>query len=322
MSALKILLPPPDSICLKTHSWHWPLLFHLPFYYLPIFAIPWPGKKKHKKTLTEKNEEIQSQNELITLSNNKLSAVKLIIEQKNLELNAKVKERTTELVKTNEELQSFLYRSSHDIQGPLTTLKGLCQLATIEIKDKSTLGFIYMINDTTDKLLGTVKSINNIYQIKNKEIEIKRVEIDPLVQQVAMQFGKELKDKGIHLIKEMPGNLVARVDQDFVSIAISEIVKNSIQFNSILNIENPYIKITGQKADKHITLHIEDNGIGISPHAKNVIFDMFKRGSEHSKGIGLGLYAAKSALKRINGSISLVENERATTCFSITIPAA
>lgn len=300
------------------------LITILPFTFLLFSYVKASFHKEelHKEMLADRNEEINTQNELIKENNNKLAVAKLAIEQKNIELNVKVEERTSELQKVNEELRSFLYRSSHDIQGPLTTLIGLNNLAVKEISDNNALGYLYMINDTTNKLYNTIKSINHVYEIKNKKIIIERIEVDPLIHSLSDKYKEELLEKGIKLICDTQPNLIAQVDGEILTMVLSELFKNSIQFNSILNKDTPIIKITGHRTDKYIILSFEDNGIGINPDARDLIFEMFKKGDENSKGVGLGLYAAKSGIDKINGYISLNKSNNKGTQFDIKIPAA
>lgn len=300
------------------------LIIILPFTFLLFAYIKATlDKEEHQKQmLADKNEEIQTQNEFIRENNNKLAAAKLLIEQKNEELNIKVEERTKELKDANYELHSFLYRSSHDMQGPLTTLMGLNQLASSEVQDSKALGYIYMINDTTKKLYNTIRSITNVYEIKNKPTINEHIEIDPLIQNLIIRFKKELDEKGIRLINELQPNLKAKADREILIMVISELFKNGIEFNSALNGESPYIRISGSQTDKYVSISIEDNGIGINPESRDLIFEMFQKGSESSQGAGLGLYAAKTGMNKLKGFISLNTNIAERTSFELKLPAA
>lgn len=81
--------------------------------------------------------------------NNALSEAKRIIERQNKELiktneelDNRVREKTIDLVDSNtmlqdvnEELDNYIYRTAHDIRGPLVTLKGVCNVAQMDVKD-------------------------------------------------------------------------------------------------------------------------------------------------------------------------------------------
>ncbi len=300
------------------------LVIILPFTFLLFTYVRTVLNKEEKNQLmlVEKNEQIATQNTFIKENNNKLKAAQLLIEQKNTELNTRVRERTRKLNKANKELSTFLYKSSHDIQGPLATLRGLCQLASKDIDDPKSSGYFYMINDTTNKLYDTVKSINNVYEIKNKRINAETLKLKPLIAQVTQAFENDMKDKGISMTIDIEEDLAVKADKDITLLVFTELIKNSIQFNSRLNGQPPYIKVVAQQLENNIQIEVEDNGIGISPDTHRLIFEMFKTGNENSKGAGLGLYAAKLGVKKLKGSIRLSTENSQFTSFRVTMPAA
>ncbi|MCR6641627.1 MAG: ATP-binding protein [Sporocytophaga sp.] len=69
-----------------------------------------------------------------------------------------------------------------------------------------------------------------------------------------------------------------------------------------------------------MSLLVEDNGIGIEKYIQDRVFGMFFRGSNLSKGAGLGLYITKTILDRLNGSITLESQEEEGTRINIFIP--
>jgi signal transduction histidine kinase len=50
------------------------------------------------------------------------------------------------------------------------------------------------------------------------------------------------------------------------------------------------------------------------------IFDMFYRGSERSKGNGLGLYLVRKAVQKLHGNIEVDSEEGKYACFVISFP--
>ncbi len=71
--------------------------------------------------------------------------------------------------------------------------------------------------------------------------------------------------------------------------------------------------------DQGLTFTCVDNGVGIEEQVKPKIFNMFYRGSNQSKGSGLGLYVVKQVIDRLKGSIH-VESIPGETSFSVIIP--
>ena len=66
-----------------------------------------------------------------------------------------------------------------------------------------------------------------------------------------------------------------------------------------------YCKITITTDSQGAILAIEDNGVGISEKVRTTVFDMFVKGSNKSKGAGLGLYLVKIAMDKLKGKVTV-----------------
>lgn len=66
---------------------------------------------------------------------------------------------------------------------------------------------------------------------------------------------------------------------------------------------------------------ISDNGQGIDGDLLPKIFDMFFRGTNQSRGSGLGLYIVKETVERLAGDVSVQSDYGKGTIFTLTIPA-
>jgi signal transduction histidine kinase len=108
-------------------------------------------------------------------------------------------------------------------------------------------------------------------------------------------------------------------DRARVSIVLSNIISNAIKYTYPAE-RIPFIAIRIKCSNKLAIISIEDNGIGINTKDKDKIFDMFYRATSKSKGSGLGLYIAKEAVEKLNGTIKMESELTKGTKFSISIP--
>ncbi|MCX8491389.1 MAG: HAMP domain-containing sensor histidine kinase [Cyclobacteriaceae bacterium] len=263
---------------------------------------------RDQATLVNQKEEIEAQNEEIKTQND-------IIEKQNGELDQRVKERTLDLETSNKELANFLYHSSHDVQAPIATLKGLESLAIQETKEPLTKEYLTLIKDTTAKLERMVKTIQLVHHIKTTQLSIESVN---LYEKISCVFNS-LPQNDVHLEIDLPPSININIDAELLENCLKELFRNSIQYNQDnLNLK---IKLSGQYSNKRFNLLIEDNGIGISAEAKKDLFTMFKRGNEKSTGIGLGLYIAQTCIERMSGRISVKEFNQIGVHFQISLPA-
>lgn len=81
-----------------------------------------------------------------------------------------------------------------------------------------------------------------------------------------------------------------------------------------------FIKIYSYRESDFTLIHVEDNGEGITPELNQKIFEMFFRGSDASKGTGLGLYIAKESAQKIGAKISIRSVFGEGSTFTIATP--
>ncbi len=106
--------------------------------------------------IINQNKEIEEQKDILVENIKELEIAHLLINSQNQKLcninehlDELVKEKTKELISTNEklysalkELDTFIYKTSHDIRGPLARLMGLCNIALLDIKHKKSVEFL------------------------------------------------------------------------------------------------------------------------------------------------------------------------------------
>jgi signal transduction histidine kinase len=103
----------------------------------------------------------------------------------------------------------------------------------------------------------------------------------------------------------------------FVKIIIDNLVENSIQF---CGRNSPFIALAASEKSGGVLLLVEDNGIGVEDEHQSRVFEMFFRGSEHSKGNGLGLYIVRKAVEKLSGTIEFTSTAGRGTTVSVWLP--
>jgi len=93
-------------------------------------------------------------------------------------------------------------------------------------------------------------------------------------------------------------------DRQRLKVVLHNLISNSVKYADS-NKPNSYVKIHYQQDQGNSMILIEDNGIGSQSEQEDKIFEMFYRGSEKSKGSGLGLFIVKETLSVIGGNINV-----------------
>jgi signal transduction histidine kinase len=287
------------------------------------------------KDLTEAFEEIQSQNELLDCERAKLEQAKTIIQEQNTKLmgiarslDQQVQDRTKELSRSNnllleknKELDEFIYKSAHDLRGPIARFKGLSQLIHMEYSQENDISdHLEHLNHSANHMDNMLKRLSNVYEISARPITPQKIEIGLIFETVFERLkGEENLDSvSVEVINTIKQPI--QIDPSLLHLILKNLIGNAVRFHDPLKLKK-WVKVHIGMEDKNLVITVKDNGIGIKKEQKENIFDLFYVGSELPKGPGLGLYICKIITNKLNGDINLnySEIDKATE-FKSSIP--
>lgn len=236
---------------------------------------------------------------------------KLTLSKKEIEVH------NENLTIANSELDKFVYSASHDLRSPITSLKGLIEIAQDENDLDQIKEYMRLMHESLTKQDQFISDIIDYSRNKRKQLVVEMVSLDKLIDDAISQH-QHLKDADNIVIKK--------------NIAVNEIPSDSLRLKIILNnlISNAIKYSDNKKKEKHIviktdetngfyTIEVNDNGIGIKDEFKNKIFEMFFV-TNNNVGSGLGLYIAKEAAENLNGSISVSTKINEGSTFTVNLP--
>jgi signal transduction histidine kinase len=258
---------------------------------------------------------------------------KEVITQKNIELSKlngqlqnTVEKRTAELHRANEELQvvnleldNFIYRSSHDIRGPLVRLMGICHVALLDIKDEHAREYFAMLAEASQQLNEIFDRLKIVSHINDTEIGPIKIDFEELLDQVLERL-KTMDGFNEVTIERETSPIEWYSDPFLLEMVLLNMVENAIRFQKKSGSERKFVKIRTVKNGKSVKLAVIDNGIGIQDPVSQNLYQMFSKAARDHRNIGLGLYIVKQCLNKLNGSINLVKNSDGYTEFEILHP--
>jgi signal transduction histidine kinase len=245
----------------------------------------------------------------------KLFRINEEIIQSNQFLEQKVAERTEELHKLNRELDLLFYRSSHDFRRPLTTLKGLNEVARLtRIDPKGRELFDLMVN-TVNHMDMMLKKFYMLYEISSFQFNGYKLSL----KQIIKDLMDSVRKKGHQIDFQIQLTHYPDLDSrnKIIGIILENLAENAIHYARGNRAE---IKVSLQEHHGEMEIYFEDRGIGIDENYFNRIFEMYFRGTELSKGNGLGLYVVKCGVEKLEGNIHLESKKEDYTLFKINIP--
>ncbi len=270
-------------------------------------------RKRVNKKLSDANQTIEQQNKKLTGLNS--------------ELEEKVKERTEALrssndalLKANTELDNFIYKTSHDIRGPLATLMGICNIALMDIKEQMAVDYFQKLSKTANKLNQILSKLLIINQINNSLPSQQDINVHDTITELVEIDQINAFHKEIEVDIEVDRKLLIHSDLELIKIILSNLINNAFKFYQTSKSIHSFIKINAFVEDRVFKFVIIDNGMGISESVSGQIFDIFSKTSEIQDTAGLGLYLAKLAADKLNGNIKVDKTPDNNTRFIFSMP--
>lgn len=229
-----------------------------------------------------------------------------------------LRNKITELEKTNDELNRFIYSISHELRAPLVSVIGIVNLVKLENMYNSSGEYWSLIETCSNKLDYYIQKTLQYY--KNNKVGEETIEID----------FKSLIDElvAVHSYIDIDTHFTVNVDQKVafkgdlfrIEVILGNLISNAIKYQKIDEL-NKRVTVNVVVKNNLAEISINDNGMGIlNEHLEKIFVQFFKSKVHH--GSGLGLFIVKEALNKINGRISVSSDLDFGTTFTITIPNA
>ena len=235
-------------------------------------------------------------------------------------LNDQLEHSKEQLTAANTELKTFVYKASHDLKGPLSTMLGLIDLALAEYEGKDDPGYIRMISDTALKLDRILLVLIRIMSIRDSELKTEPIQLEGLTSDVIHSLQNEMASGKVQIFRK--NNAIRQIssDKEVMRQILFNILENSIKYSDDSK-PNCIIQIDTDDTADGIRIKISDNGVGIMPQLKLRVFEMFFRGNSSSVGSGLGLYFVKNAIQKLGGTVELISETGSGTIVTLYLPA-
>ncbi|WP_417584015.1 sensor histidine kinase [Pelagibacterium sp.] len=265
------------------------------------------------------------------------------VETLNRDLEARVGERTRDLMRANEEVQRFAYIVTHDLRAPLVNIMGFtseleASLGPINALVEShpdnpddpvlvearqtaaedlpeAIGFI---RSSTKKMDGLINAILKISREGRRELKAERIDLEALAESAVAAVR--------HQVAETEGDVDVKVttppvfsDRLALEQILGNLLDNAIKYR---HPERPIaIAVNGrQERDGRIIIDVIDNGRGISADDHDRVFELFRRsGNQSVPGEGIGLAHVRIMARNLGGDIQLQSNAEHGTTFTVII---
>lgn len=228
------------------------------------------------------------------------------------------KKHELSLRKTKDELDQFVYRASHDLRSPLTSMLGLIDL--LKMPDNPEWPRVLeMMERTVLKLDAVIHEITDYSYNASTKLAAEPIDLRQLIEECFEKTNYLSQTSGID--KRILVSLTTPFTNDLkrVRMVMNNLISNAVIFYNPCE-KQPFIEVRVTSEMGRIIIDIEDNGIGIAPELQPRIFEMFFRGSALSKGSGLGLYVAREIVEKLRGAIAVKSKPGCGSVFRVELP--
>jgi PAS domain S-box-containing protein len=244
--------------------------------------------------------------------------VKEITEKKRKE--QQILELNKELTDRNFELDQIVYKISHDIRAPLTSVLGLINVLALEPMAAQVCNYIKLIENRILKLDQFTRSMLDFSRTTRSEQVKEQVDIEKTIDEckAELEYMPDFARLQFHL---QVSSRAFYTDRLRLKIIFQNLIANAVKYQYVGR-KQSYLSIRAEVNAKEAVISFEDNGIGIDEQYMPKLFGMFFRASEQSQGSGLGLYIVKQTVEKLAGSIHLESTLGEGTSIRVRIPNA
>ncbi|HPH47250.1 MAG TPA: PAS domain S-box protein [Chryseolinea sp.] len=223
-----------------------------------------------------------------------------------------------ELKVRNTELDNFVYKVSHDLRAPLSSILGLVNLAKLPGNTDNPMDYIDIIGDKVEHLDHFIGDVLSHSKNLKMEVSISNVNFAQIIDRTFSELSYlEGANEIIRNIKIEGSDFYN--DPWRISEILRNLISNSIKYRSF-DSKTSEISIKIITDNVRTEISFADNGIGIDEASLNKIFEMFYRATEQSDGSGIGLYIVKNAVDKLGGQITVASKLGEGTRFNIILP--
>ncbi len=227
---------------------------------------------------------------------------------------------TKELNKIETMRQEFIASVSHEIQSPLTSIRGFSAALKDDIvsEDKK-IQYLTIIEKESTRLSQLSSNLLKLASLdsEHQTLMLQKYRLDEQIRHVIMALEPQWTKKSIEIDLDL-SNVQIEADKDLLEQVWLNLVTNAVKYTP----ENGNVKIFTHLKNEEIEVKVEDNGIGIAEEDQKYIFESFYKvdKSRTLKGSGLGLAITKKIVRLHEGAIHVESKKEQGSIFMVILP--
>jgi signal transduction histidine kinase len=219
--------------------------------------------------------------------------------------------------------QEFISNVSHEIQSPLTSIRGFAQaLQNDQLSLDERHHYLGIIENESTRLSRITEDLLKIAALESKQLKIEphTYRLDKQIRGLVLACEPQWAGKELDMELCLEEVAIA-ADEDLLSQVWSNLIHNSVKFTP----PGGSVRLSLRQQGSQVHFAIADTGIGISEPDQARVFERFFKAdpsrTRANGGSGLGLSITKKIVEMHRGTIEVASDPGAGTTFSVNLPA-
>lgn len=240
----------------------------------------------------------------------------------NVQLEAKVEERTQALTAANAAKGHFLAAASHDLRQPVAAVGLLSGLLRDRLDGSPMHDMTLRLCDAVQSMEGLLNGLLDLSRLEAGAIKphVQPVDLQAMLTRIQSHEQEAAGQKGLRLRVHAPQAFAAS-DPVLLEQMVRNLVGNALRYT-----RTGGVLVSVRKRQDHWMIQVWDTGAGIAPQDQQRIFEDFVQldnpERNRAKGLGLGLAIVQRAARLLNVDVGLRSRVGKGSCFSVIVPAA
>jgi PAS domain S-box-containing protein len=260
------------------------------------------------------------------------------------EANERLRRSNEEVAAANREVRNFAYIVSHDLRAPLVNIRGFAgelryslgeirrQLVqpqevdaagirqpVVALLDGDIAESLSFIDSSVDRMNSLIQAILRLSRVGQYELSAECVDLEGLTRHLLDSLRHDLAQaQGEVALGAMPSVIA---DRNALEQILGNLLANAVKYRMP---QRPLrIEVSAESDDAGVTLHVRDNGRGMTADDIPRAFELFRRvGLQDTAGEGMGLAYVQALVRRMDGRIWCDSQAGEGSVFHVWLPLA